>query len=304
MRKVILACGILLGLLVLVLGLLAFRFRSFVGSFLSSGGGRINILVLGKGGIGHEAPDLTDTIILASVSEEKISLISVPRDIWVPEIRAKLNSAYYWGKLPLAKSTVEKITGQSVPYGLVIDFSGFKGLIDALGGTEVNIQNSFVDEKYPIPGKENDSCIPCRYETVRFEKGAELMNGERALKFVRSRNAVGEEGTDLAREARQQIVIEAVKNKLTDPKTFLSFGRLKALKKVLSESIETDIDLGVLGRLVRKAYGAKFAVFSSVIPGNLLLRPPISARYDNQYVFIPKNGSWVEVSKWIKGVLD
>src|SRR3972149_9141036 len=61
--------------------------------------GQSNILILGKAGAGYTAPDLTDTIIFTSISEDTASaaLISLPRDIWVPAIRAKLNSAYYWG---------------------------------------------------------------------------------------------------------------------------------------------------------------------------------------------------------------
>ena len=62
-------------------------------------GNRTNILILGKGGAGHDAPDLTDTIIFASFDQDSssISLISLPRDIWLPDLRAKLNSVYYWG---------------------------------------------------------------------------------------------------------------------------------------------------------------------------------------------------------------
>lgn len=134
---------------------------------IQSFGGHTNILILGKGGQGHEAPDLTDTIIFASVDHSPASgiLISIPRDIWIPEIKAKVNSAYYWGNqrqegggIILAKSSVEEIVGQPVHYGAVIDFTAFKQVVDVLGGIEVQVESSFVDEKYPIPGKENDEC--------------------------------------------------------------------------------------------------------------------------------------------------
>ncbi|MEJ2441683.1 MAG: LCP family protein, partial [Patescibacteria group bacterium] len=89
---------------------------------------RTNILILGRSGEGHDSPDLTDTIIFASVghTDHSVKLISLPRDIWIPELRAKLNSTYYWGNqrqkgggIILAKSTVESILGQPVHYGLV-----------------------------------------------------------------------------------------------------------------------------------------------------------------------------------------
>ena len=92
-------------------------------------GGRTNILLLGKGGEGHDAPDLTDTIIFVSLdhNEKTIDMISLPRDIWIPELRTKLNSVYYWGNerqenggILLAKSEVEKIVGQPINYGLTL----------------------------------------------------------------------------------------------------------------------------------------------------------------------------------------
>lgn len=188
---------------------------------------RTNILILGKGGKGHEAPDLTDTVIFASINhtDPSLSLVSLPRDIWIPELRAKLNSTYYWGNqkkdgggLILTKATVESIVGQPVHYGLVIDFSGFMKIVDVLGGVEVDVERGFVDEKYPIAGKEDDECdgdleYKCRYETIRFEEGAQTMNGETALIFARSRNAEGDEGTDLAREIRQQKILAAIQTK-------------------------------------------------------------------------------------------
>ena len=66
---------------------------------INSTNGRVGILLLGKSGAGYSAPDLTDTIIFASLdlNQKKLNLISLPRDIWIPAIRAKLNSAYYWG---------------------------------------------------------------------------------------------------------------------------------------------------------------------------------------------------------------
>jgi LCP family protein required for cell wall assembly len=276
--------------------------------------GDTNILILGKGGKGHEAPDLTDSIIFSSVNLTKSSvvLISLPRDIWVPEIRAKLNSAYYWGNqkgsgggLILAKSLVEEIVGQPVHYVVVIDFSGFKGMIDALGGVEVNVERGFVDNKYPIPGRENDNCggdpqLLCRYETISFSSGRLLMDGETALKFVRSRNAEGEEGTDLAREARQQKIITAIEEKLLSRDIVLHPKKFLAFLEALRESVETDISAPEIAVLVRRVLSARGSMVSSVLPESYLENPPISPRYDNLYVFVPKDGSWDNLHQWVK----
>jgi LCP family protein required for cell wall assembly len=280
---------------------------------VESQNGRVNILILGKAGAGHNAPDLTDTIIFSSVSLEKpsIVMVSLPRDIWIPAIRAKLNSAYYWGKqkepgggLTLAKSLVEEITGQPVHYGIVVDFSGFEGIIDVIGGIEVNVERSFVDTKYPVAGKENDLCggdkeFKCRYETISFEKGLQKMDGARALKFVRSRNAEGDEGTDLARAARQQKVLLAIKNEVLSPKVYLSPRKLLAIWKEVKLAVETDIGPSAGAILARRALSSKDAIDSYVLSEDFLVNPAPTSRYDDQYVFIPKSGDWEEVHSFI-----
>ncbi len=286
---------------------------------IKSVGGRTNLLILGKGGEGHEAPDITDTIVFASIplsgkdssnKKSSINLISIPRDIWIPEIRAKLNSTYYWGNkkgdkggLILAKATVEKVIGQPVQYVAVIDFSGFKKIVDVVGGIEVDVKNSFTDEKYPIAGKENDTCggdpeYKCRYETLHFVQGRQMMDGERALKFVRSRNASGDEGNDFARAARQQKVIEAIKKKVLSRDILLSPKKTKGVYEVLLSSVETDLDPSAAAILARAVFDERNNINSFVLPESLLTNPEKSQKYDNLYVFIPKNGDWSKVHDW------
>lgn len=281
--------------------------------------GRTNILILGKGGQGHDAPDLTDTIIFASVKHKdpSVTLVSLSRDIWVPELRTKLNSIYFWGEqkrkgggLVLSKSTVEKTVGSPVHYGVVVDFSGFKIIIDTLGGIEVNVERSFTDEFYPITGKENDDCgggdeeFLCRYETVVFEEGVQLMDGETALKFARSRNAEGDEGTDFARAARQEKVLTSIKNKALSRKVLLNPKKVIDVVQVVLDAVETDIDPSAAAILARRVFEAKNKLITKVLPEELLINPPKSSRYDNLYVFIPKDESWENVHKWLKCVLE
>ncbi|OGM09834.1 hypothetical protein A2W13_01470 [Candidatus Woesebacteria bacterium RBG_16_36_11] len=279
---------------------------------------RTNILILGKSGQGHESPDLTDTIMFLSVPHDNsaMMLVSLPRDIWVPSLRAKLNSAYYWGNqkekgggIVLAKSVVEEIVGQPLQYAIVIDFSGFKNVIDAIGGIEVNVKNEFTDEKYPIAGKENDNCggdkeFKCRYETIHFNAGKQFMNGETALKFVRSRNAQGDEGTDLARAARQDLVLQAIKDKVLSTKVLLSPSKINALLKSVKQFVESDIDINSTSVLARKMLQAREKYRSYVLLEEFLINPPISPKYDNLYVFIPKEGNWNKVHEWISQLLN
>lgn len=304
---------------------LAKDFLTTPAGILVNQNGQTNILILGKGGKGHEAPDLTDTMIFASVdnSTSKITLVSLPRDIWIYDLKTKLNSAYFWGNkkvagggLVLAKSTVESIVGQDIDYAVTVDFGGFKEIIDVLGGIDVDIQNSFSDEKFPIAGKENDTCdgdptFSCRYETISFSKGITHMDGETALKFVRSRYAQGDEGTDFARAARQQKVIEAIKNKVLTKEILTSPKKLIALKNAVLESIETDLTPQEAAVLARHLLSARKNISTHILPEELLYRPPYTPEYDNLYVFVPKlidkenpsGRSWSKVHDWVSCVL-
>lgn len=280
--------------------------------------GKINFVVLGKGGEGHEAPDLTDTIMFVSldVDNKKARLVSLPRDMWIASLRAKINSAYYWGKekqegggLSLAKSTIEEVVGEPVSYAIVLDFSGFKDIIDAMGGVDVEINEGFIDEKYPIAGREDDMCngdpeYACRYEKIEFAKGVEHMDGQRALKFVRSRQAIGDQGTDIARAARQQIVVEAIKQKLLSKDVVLSPNKMAKIFWEIKGSMETDLSDEQLATLARYFYEARTNVKSISIPDGILVNPPISRMYDNQYVFVTKTAKWDDIHTWIDGLFN
>jgi LCP family protein required for cell wall assembly len=277
----------------------------------------VNILLMGKGGQGHDAPDLTDTMVIVSIGvvNKKVSLISIPRDLWVDDLKAKVNTAYYYGNqkkqgggVILAKSTVEEIVGIPINYAAVVDFNAFKDVIDVMGGVVVDVKNGFIDKQFPIPGKENDLCngdrtFACRYETVEFKSGIQTMDGETALKFVRSRHAIGDEGTDLAREARQQFIISAIVRKAETPSVFLSPTKISKLIDVVNKNIETDIEPSAAFALMRYVFNARNDVKSYSIPSELLINPPIESKYLNQYVFLPTGGTWDEIHNWVNGVI-
>lgn len=278
-------------------------------SHLRSDSGVTSILILGKGGEGHTAPDLTDTIINVFISKDskKISLLPIPRDIWIPEIRAKINSSYYWDRqrenidYELTKLSVVGVTGIEPNYVVVVSFSMFEDLINVLDGIKVDVENSFVDNKFPIAGLEEDLCdgdksYACRYETISFEKGTQTMDGETALKFVRSRNAKGGEGTDLAREARQQKIITAIKNKIFSKEIILNPKKISMVINSVLGNIETNIDLDSAIVLVRLMLDSKDNVQNISIPEGFLTVSQNSYKYDYQYVFIPRNGDWTNFS--------
>jgi anionic cell wall polymer biosynthesis LytR-Cps2A-Psr (LCP) family protein len=134
---------------------------------LKNENGRVNIALLGIGGPGHDGPYLSDTMIVASIDIKtgNAALISLPRDIWVPSTRSKLNAVYAYGfekgekqGLVQAKDAYGHILGIPIHYALRLDFSGFEKAMDLLGGIDVTVDTSFQDPEYPIDGKENDMC--------------------------------------------------------------------------------------------------------------------------------------------------
>lgn len=135
-------------------------------SGLRSDNNRINVLLLGIGGKGHDGPDLTDTIIFVSIDKDSkdVALVSIPRDLWAPNVNAKINHAYAYGEenggngLVLAKETVADLFQMPVHYAFRIDFSGFTKAVDQVGGLDLEVETAFVDPRYPILGKEDDLC--------------------------------------------------------------------------------------------------------------------------------------------------
>lgn len=281
---------------------------------------RTNILLLGKAGGDNIAPDLTDTIIFISlkIDEEDpdVDMVSIPRDFWIADLRAKLNSAYYWGNqkredggLVLAKAVVEEIVGVPIHYGAVVDFDGFREFINLVGGVDVAVEQGFVDERFPIPGKEDDDCegdpeYLCRYETIEFATGEQHMDGDRALKFVRSRQSSDiAEGTDFARATRQQKVLAGIKEKLATKETLFSPRKLVNIYEALLSMTETDLSEIEMSILARFFYNAKDNIASHSIPEELIINPPISTKYDNLYVFIPVGESWEEIHLLVEDIL-
>lgn len=289
---------------------------SFLGgdSTLAQSEGWTNVLLLGRGGILNDTPDLTDSIVLAQIShtDKRIVLLSIPRDVWVPEDNVKINHLYLLGKekgqleaFSKAKHAVTTITGLPIHYAAVVDYSGFESIIDAVDGIDVTIENTFTDYKFPIIGKENDECngdktYACRYEIITFTQGTEHMDGARALKFVRSRHSLdNQEGTDLARAKRQQQVITAMRKKMTSPSVLTSYKTLISVRDAALASVNTDMTSGEAASLARLALDSRDDMKSIVLGDEFLMSPPLSRAYGGQFVYLPKTGNWDSVKKWV-----
>jgi len=333
-RKPLIVIGIFVAILVLFVVLKTISFYPFLFQLIfdkdvnlkQSSPAVVNILILGIGGGSHDGPNLTDTIILASIDETKnrVTLTSIPRDLWVPELNGankKINEAYAHGEsrkkgggLTEAKAIVGKITGQPIDYGVRIDFSGFVKSVDIVGGLEIDVENTLDDYGYPIAGMEIDTCgytdediqaflatasaekdlqekFACRYKHLHFDKGLNHMDGQTALEYVRSRHAVGAESGDFARSKRQQKVITAFKDKILSPQTLVNPARILSLYEVIKDSIDTDIqqeELDDFIRLSQKMKNVKIQSLSLDTGDKISQRPGLlsEAPISNEYNYL------------------
>lgn len=269
---------------------------------------RINILILGMGGAEHEGPYLTDTIILASIkpSTKQIALLSIPRDLYVPvpghEWR-KINSANALGMAgsrdggALTSKVIENIFDLDVHYWVRIDFNMFTQLIDELGGIELYVEKGFIDHSFPGPNFS--------FQALRFDKGLQIMDGNRALKFARSRHGTNDEGSDFARARRQQKVLFAIKDKIANINLLSKPHMIGRLYSVLKYGISTNLGLNQGIQLVKLAASVDAAhIFPHVIETgeNGLLSEEITL--SGAYVLRPKSGDFKDLAQLAHNILD
>ncbi|HPP18407.1 MAG TPA: LCP family protein [Candidatus Dojkabacteria bacterium] len=201
----------------------------------------------------------TDVIIVASYNHKTkdVVMISIPRDFCTKvnpskTSYGKINSAYsiYEAKekgsgLEGLKGIVEEITGMEIQYYTMINFNGFVELVDAVGGLYINVENSFTDYKYPAETGYGT-------QTISFKAGPQLMDGDTALKYARSRQSQQNgEGSDYARAKRQHKVIDAFIKKLLSTETLLNPNKVMSLLTSIQDNIKVseftidDIQAGV-----------------------------------------------------------
>ena len=158
-------------------------------------------------------------------SHHKLSYLSIPRDLLVPVPgvgNAKINASFQSGGAALAIKTVHDYTGVPIDHAVILDFNGFKDLIDAEGGVTINVPEPIRSNRFDCPYKTQARCL--QWKGWRFRAGPQHMNGERALIYSRIReNQLNPGENDLTRAARQQAVVQAAEAKLTSARTLPTF---------------------------------------------------------------------------------
>lgn len=225
------------------------------------GSGRINILLLGRGGGTHKAPDLTDTIMVASIDpvNHTSTLLSIPRDMWVTVPNhgvMKLNAAWqsgvyrYLGKnsngatdpkaiaagFELVDQTVQDILGLEINYNVLVTFQAFQQAVDTVNGVTLSVPTDLVD---PTMAWENGN------DPVLAHAGPQNFSGKKALMYVRSR----ETSSDFARAERQRAMLVALKSKVVSLGTLSNPLKISGLLTAFGDNVQTDLSIKNAQRL-------------------------------------------------------
>ncbi len=271
------------------------------------GDGRINILMMGRGGEGHDGADLTDTIILASINpiDKEAGLVSIPRDLYVNvpnQGSMKINQVFYTGKMSvlnrysnpnddvkkqadqagfdMLEDTVEGVLGIPVHYHVMIDFKGFEKAINTVGGVDINAPSA-VREQMLINNQPY---------YLNVKKGWQHMGGFEALAYSRSRytSARG----DFDRAERQRLMLMALKEKVFSLGTFSNPAKLSQLIDNFGNHVQTNFSIQDLSRLyeiTQQIEGNKVVSIGLVDPPHDYLT---TGMIDGLSVVFPKKGTF------------
>ncbi|MGO5012129.1 LCP family glycopolymer transferase [Niallia sp. Sow4_A1] len=188
----------------------------------------ISILLMGvderEGDVGR-----SDTLIVMTLNpqKEKMQMVSIPRDTKTEIIGdgrvTKINAAYAWGGVKMAKDTVEAFTDVKMDYYIQVNMEALSDLVDAIGGITVNNELDWIDEGYYKKG-------------YHYKTGKLTLDGPKTLGYVRMRH-LDPQG-DFGRNERQRKVISAIIDKATGISTITHFGEIL---DTLGDNVKTNI---------------------------------------------------------------
>jgi len=276
----------------------------------------INILFLGIVGEGSRGAFLTDTIFVTSIipskpSKKQISMISIPRDLWVKipngSTSVKINSLYELentGKnfskavsYELIKEKIEDITGLSINYIVILDLKGFEKLIDALGGIDIWLEKDVIDPSLVNP--HNPS------EIFHLSAGWRHLDGALIIKFIRTRYAPN---GDFYRMEHQQQIIAALKDKLTKLADVWNLLSWLKIWQSLNGHVITNLDFNTIWQIfpIVKNISSSQIQYLSITnkpPDELLMTSTIYDNWSDKdiYILIPAKGfeNYEEINNYI-----
>jgi LCP family protein required for cell wall assembly len=287
------------------------------------GDGRVNVVLLGIGGEGHDGPDLTDTILIASIDPvaKETALLSVPRDLWVKSPvggQSKINAVYANAKyavldryslkkqtdavkqqaqaagISAIETSLTSTLGIPIQYYILVDFKAFAQAVDAVGGIDINVLTQLYD---PSVAWENYN------NPLIAAVGQQHFNGPRALLYARSRH--GSARGDFDRTVRQREILTALKTKVLSLGTFANPLKLNQLIDAFGNHVSTDFSLNEMLRV----YDIVKDVDSSKIQSIGLADPPnnfvTTDTVNDQSIVRPRLGlfDYTDIQSYIRNTL-
>jgi len=274
------------------------------------GDGRINIMLLGIGGEGHQAGLLADTILVASIdpTANEASLLSIPRDLQVTipgHGKRKINEANYWGEQDagpnvenggarLMQETLETILGIPIHYYVKADFEGFKKAVDIVGGVDITLESRVYD---PIFNREYG------YGALDIGPGLVHLDGQTALLLGRARGSTGGVGlsrSDFDRNPHQRLLLIALKDKVLSAGTLTNPVKIYEIIGALGDHARTDLELSEMLGL---------RDIAERIPTESIVSYGLDDSSDNFLVkvsgteyFVPRAGNFSEIQNFVRSI--
>lgn len=278
------------------------------------GSGRVNILLLGRGGGAHQAPDLTDTLMIASIDpvNHTTTLVSLPRDLWVnvPDHGVmKLNAVWqtgvfnYLGKkstgstnpkaiaegFKLVDQTVQDILGIEINYNTIVDFQAFKQAVDTVNGVTIDVPTDLVDPTMAWETANNP---------VLAKAGIQTFDGTHALIYSRSRETT----SDFARAGRQRAMLVALKTKVVELGTLSNPIKISKLMSAFGNNVQTDLSLKNASRLFSIIKAVPDTSTNSIGLADGANKLVTTGNITGQSVVIPKSGlyKYEEIQQYMR----
>ena len=294
---------------------------------VSLGDQRFAILLLGYGGGNHDGAYLTDSmmVVIVDPSGKTLTLVSLPRDSWVPllfdgtsAVYNKVNTAYAFAKDPtlypdrlekytggkgagtFASDTVSRLLGVPITYYVGMDFDGFRQMINAVGGVDVDVPTGFA-ARYPV---NDDPQIDASWTIVTFNSGIQHMDGERAIEYARARETIDNsgEGSDFARSRRQRLIIEAFKTRLMQPGGLV---HLPQLLGIASQHVDTNYAIPAIPQLAQLALDWKdVKIYQTALTADNYLEEGTGPQ--GTYLLVPASTdhSWAQIRAFMRHVWE
>ncbi len=248
-------------------------------------GDQINYLLLGLSGI------RVDSMILLNVNfdQEKITAISIPRDIWLGDYR--INLLYHVFGMDYFIKQMEELTGRQIDHYAMVDMFIFPELVDALGGIDYYFSAPLIDPTYRTVDDGEEG-------TLYFSVGEHHLNGIQALRVARSRHT----SNDFSRSRRQHEIFQAIREQINQ-----SGAKMTLLKNLPSfmEKIQTDMSFLRIFDLYLKTKDYKINAGHVMSTKNILEQELVDIGAEvPAYTLKPRDDDWSLLPKFISNAIN